>query len=169
MILGIGTDVVGVARIAASLARHGDTFLDRVLCADERSQWNASASPAVQLALHWAAKEAALKAMGIGLFQGVRLDDIILHRSGQCNAKLLFQGTALARSRQLGADQALVSVSSDGVRATALVILHGNRQPSVVSCKQLELFSLCFAHSWARAAGLDGLQGLPATTQLLHD
>ena len=40
---------------------------------------------------------------------------------------------------------------------------------SVVSCKQLELFSLCFAHSWARAAGLDGLQGLPATTQLLHD
>ena len=40
---------------------------------------------------------------------------------------------------------------------------------SVVSCKQLELFSLCFAHSWARAAGLDALQGLPATTQLLHD
>ena len=43
------------------------------------------------------------------------------------------------------------------------------RTASVVSCKQLELFSLCFAHSWARAAGLDGLQGLPATTQLLHD
>lgn len=123
MIVGIGTDVVAVARIGASLARHGDAFLNRILSADERSRWNASASPVAQLALHWAAKEAALKAMGIGLFQGVLLEDIVLAGSVRGNATLLLQGTALARSRLLGADQALVSVASDGDRATALVIL----------------------------------------------
>jgi holo-[acyl-carrier protein] synthase len=77
MILGLGSDVVNVARIEASLERHAERFLARcftpaeIALADGRPAMRAAA-----LAKRWAAKEACAKALGTGLGRGFGFIDI---------------------------------------------------------------------------------------------
>jgi holo-[acyl-carrier protein] synthase len=67
VIYGIGTDIVQVSRIRASLERHGEAFAERILAQSERGEWQASRDPARFLAKRFAAKEAFGKALGIGV------------------------------------------------------------------------------------------------------
>ena len=67
MIHGIGTDIVQVARMRASLERHGARFAARILADDERVGFEASRDPARFLAKRFAAKEAFGKALGTGV------------------------------------------------------------------------------------------------------
>ncbi|MFN3986540.1 MAG: holo-ACP synthase [Rhodocyclaceae bacterium] len=67
MIHGIGTDLVEITRIAASLERHGERFASRILTEDERIAYAGSADPARFLAKRFAAKEAFGKALGTGV------------------------------------------------------------------------------------------------------
>ena len=67
MIVGIGTDVVSIERIAGVLERHGDRFLDRILTPEERRRYDRTKSKASHLAKRWAAKEAFSKAIGTGI------------------------------------------------------------------------------------------------------
>jgi holo-[acyl-carrier-protein] synthase len=71
MILGIGTDIVAVARLRAVLARRGDHFARRVLHAGEWLGYAGAADPARLLARRFAAKEAVAKALGTGFREGV--------------------------------------------------------------------------------------------------
>ena len=77
MILGIGTDLFNIDRIAAVLARHGDRFRDRVFT--PREQRKAESRPraiAATYAKRWAAKEACSKALGTGLRMGISWKDM---------------------------------------------------------------------------------------------
>ena len=73
MILGIGTDIVEIERIAAVLSRHGEHFTERVFTANETAQAHDRIS---YFAGRWAAKEAAAKALGCGIGEMCALTDI---------------------------------------------------------------------------------------------
>ncbi|BDX02095.1 holo-[acyl-carrier-protein] synthase [Marinomonas pontica] len=74
MIIGVGTDLVEIARIAQSISRLGERFIDRILTADEKKRWaeisNEDKANAF-VAKRFAAKEAAVKALGTGIGSGV--------------------------------------------------------------------------------------------------
>jgi holo-[acyl-carrier protein] synthase len=77
MILGIGTDLCNIDRIAGTLARFGERFLSRVYTDQERAK--AESRPmnlAATYAKRWAAKEACSKALGTGLRMGIAWKDM---------------------------------------------------------------------------------------------
>lgn len=76
MILGIGTDLCNIDRIAAVLERHGDRFRNRVYTATELRRASHRAHEAATLAKRWAAKEACSKALGTGLRMGIAWRDM---------------------------------------------------------------------------------------------
>jgi len=76
MILGIGSDITDVRRIAQVLERHGDRFIERVFTAAERAKAEKRRNRAETYAKRFAAKEACAKALGTGLRAGVWWRDI---------------------------------------------------------------------------------------------
>lgn len=76
MILGIGNDIVEVARIKAILSHHHQRFLDRVFTSHEQDYCLKRKDPALHLAGRFAAKEAIVKALGTGFSQGLSWLDI---------------------------------------------------------------------------------------------
>ncbi len=85
MILGIGTDLANIDRIAGVLARHGDRFRHRVFTDGELARAARRLDEAGTLAKRWAAKEACSKALGTGLAMGISWRDMSVSnlRSGQ--------------------------------------------------------------------------------------
>ncbi|WP_374399836.1 holo-ACP synthase [Niveibacterium sp.] len=67
MIAGIGTDIVSITRVRASLERHGEAFAERILAPSELLEFRAVRDGARLLAKRFAAKEAFAKAFGTGL------------------------------------------------------------------------------------------------------
>lgn len=76
MILGIGTDLANIERIAATLERFGDRFRNRVFTEVEQRKAEARADVAGTYAKRWAAKEACSKALGTGLRMGISWKDM---------------------------------------------------------------------------------------------
>lgn len=85
MILGVGTDLCNIDRIAAVLDRHGDRFRNRVFTETELARAARRPHEAATLAKRWAAKEACSKALGTGLSMGIAWRDMAVAnlRSGQ--------------------------------------------------------------------------------------
>jgi holo-[acyl-carrier protein] synthase len=85
MILGIGTDLCNIDRIAGVLARHGDRFRNRVFTPVEQARAERRADVAGTYAKRWAAKEACSKALGTGLRMGISWRDMAVSnlRTGQ--------------------------------------------------------------------------------------
>jgi holo-[acyl-carrier protein] synthase len=85
MILGIGTDLANIDRIAGVLERHGDRFRNRVFTEIEQAKAERRADVAGTYAKRWAAKEACSKALGTGLRMGIAWKDMAVFniRSGQ--------------------------------------------------------------------------------------
>lgn len=74
MIIGIGTDLVDISRVAESISKLGERFIDRILTADEKLRWLEISHPeqsVAYVAKRFAAKEAAVKALGTGIGSGV--------------------------------------------------------------------------------------------------
>ncbi|MBT9384051.1 holo-ACP synthase [Pseudooceanicola sp. CBS1P-1] len=85
MILGIGTDLANIERIATTLERFGDRFRNRVFTETELAKAARRKDEAGTLAKRWAAKEACSKALGTGLAMGISWKDMAVAnmRSGQ--------------------------------------------------------------------------------------
>ena len=81
MIVGTGIDIAEVPRIAESIQRFGDRFLRRVFTEDEIRYCDAKANRAERYAARFAAKEAAMKALGTGWSHGVRWRDLEVRRA----------------------------------------------------------------------------------------
>jgi holo-[acyl-carrier protein] synthase len=71
MILGIGSDISDVRRVAKVLERHGDRFIDRVFTPIERAKAEKRRNRVETYAKRFAAKEACAKALGTGIRSGV--------------------------------------------------------------------------------------------------
>jgi len=76
VILGIGTDLANIDRIARTLDRFGDRFRDRVFTETEQRKAGNRADTAGTYAKRWAAKEACSKALGTGLRMGIAWKDM---------------------------------------------------------------------------------------------
>lgn len=124
MIVGLGTDLIGLARIADVWRRQGQRFLDRVYTADEQRYALELKDPAERLASRWAAKEACMKALGTGWAKGVTFAQIALLPGAERGApRLTLAGEALAVAQRLGATRWHCSVSHSDGMAIAVVIL----------------------------------------------
>lgn len=104
MILGIGSDLIDIRRIQASLDRFGDRFAARVFTAGERARADAAGTQGTRAALYakrFAAKEAASKALGTGYADGVHFCDIEVVSDGKGRPSLSLSGGALDRLRDI--------------------------------------------------------------------
>jgi holo-[acyl-carrier protein] synthase len=119
---GVGTDIVDVHRLAASLRRQ-EAFADAVFSPEERRFCEAQPYPERHYAARFAAKEAFLKAIGLGIFGGVALREIEVVREASGQPRLKLGPTAAAALRAAGGEDALVSLSHDGEMALAFVVV----------------------------------------------
>ena len=125
-ILGHGIDLVDVARIASMRARLGDRFLERCFTDDEAEY--ALARPKrtdEHLAARFAAKEAALKAIGTGWTRGIAWTDVSVRSEPSGRPGLLVAGVAGEYAAELGIDRWHLSLSHTGGLAIASVIAEG--------------------------------------------
>lgn len=126
MILGLGTDLVAVDRVRSALERHGERFSERVLTASEQALCRFRSDPALCVAARFAAKEAAAKALGTGIGQGVRLKDLeVVRESGQ-PPQLRLHGRAAAVAAELGILRTHLSLSDEPGYALATVVVEGD-------------------------------------------
>ena len=123
MVVGVGTDLVELARIEAALERHGEALLARLFTARERELLAADPARVERIGARFAAKEAALKALGTGWGQGVGWHDVeVLGGRGQ-PPRLALGGAAAVRLAALGGTAAHVSLTHTSALASATVIL----------------------------------------------
>ncbi len=123
MIVGCGVDMIEIARIAETIARHGDRFLQRIYRPQEILYCSRKRNAAESFAARFAAKEAAAKAMGTGIQAGVGWQDIEVIREPTGRPSLVFYGRAAALARELNASRAFVSLTHTRTEALAQVLL----------------------------------------------
>lgn len=123
MIVGIGIDIAEVPRVAASIERFGVRFLGRIYTAGEIRYCESKANRAERYAARFAAKEAAMKALGTGWSRGVRWRDIEVSREPGGRPTILFHGRAAEFAAKLGATHVALSLSHTAEQAIAQVIL----------------------------------------------
>ena len=127
MIYGIGTDICDVRRIAASLQRRGDRFVERVLAEGELESWRARQvrwpdRGVRYVATRFSAKEAFSKAIGMGMRMPMswRLCEIAKHPSGQPHVVLHGQLKQWFEERGL---RAHVSLTDETDYAASFVVV----------------------------------------------
>ena len=130
MIIGTGIDIVNIERIERLLTRWGDLFLRRVFVEGEVSRCQQQARPSECFALRFAAKEAFLKAIGLGYREGIRLTDIEVVNDPMGKPSLRLHGKAGDLFQALGAQEAFLTLSHDRPFAVAHVLLEGKRHES---------------------------------------
>jgi holo-[acyl-carrier protein] synthase len=123
MIYGIGTDIVRVGRIRDDLSRFGDRFAERILTKNELLEFHQNANKANFLARRFAAKEAAVKAMGTGFSNGVQLHDIEVTHDAQGKPMLAFHGRAREFMQERSVAVAHISLADEQDHAVAFVTL----------------------------------------------
>ena len=121
-IIGTGVDATEIARIAETIERYGDRFVDRIFTAGEIAYCRRKRDFASSFAARFAAKEAAMKALGTGHSRGVFWKGIeVVRRHGP--PELRFHEGAAARFEQLGATGSFLTLSHSRDLAIAQVIL----------------------------------------------
>lgn len=123
MILGVGIDIIEVARIAASLEKFGHRFGERILLPEETTYCLAHRNPAPFVAARFAAKEAISKAFGtgIGAQLGWRDMEIAHKETGEPYVVLHGKGKKLFESRQ--AKNLFISISHTEAYAAVVAVL----------------------------------------------
>src|ERR1700756_1974130 len=111
MIVGTGIDIAEVPRVAQAIRRFGDKFLRRVFTDGEIRYCDSKANPAERFAARFAAKEAAMKALGTGWNHGVRWRDIEVCRQRGGRPTVVFYGKAAEFAAKLGAVRVALSLS----------------------------------------------------------
>jgi holo-[acyl-carrier protein] synthase len=122
-IVGIGLDLVKIARIRMMVERWQDRFLDRLYTDAERRYCFSRASPYSSLAGRFAAKEAVLKALGTGWSAGVRWVDIQVLNDTRGRPMATVEGRVGALIRDAGVTGIHVSLSHDAEYAIAQAVL----------------------------------------------
>lgn len=123
-IIGLGLDATDIPRIARTIGQYGDRFVQRVFTAGEIAYCSRRRQAAIHYAGRFAAKEAAMKALGTGHSQGVLWRDIeVVRHDGP--PRLEFHGGAARRFAALGAESSLLTITHSDALALAQVMLFG--------------------------------------------
>jgi holo-[acyl-carrier protein] synthase len=122
MVLGIGTDLIEIARIERSVERFGEAFLNRIYTPGEIAYCKAKKNSGESLAARFAAKEAAAKALGTGISRGVSWREFEVRRSPGQRPELHLSGRARQIADRLGIQRLSLSLSHAQTLSIAVVI-----------------------------------------------
>ena len=126
MVIGLGTDLIEIARIERSLQRFGPAFLRRVYTAGEIAYCERKKRTAAEsYAARFAAKEAAAKALGTGISRGVSWQEFEVVRQPGQRPELRVAGRAAEIARQLGVERFALSLTHSREFALAVVVAEG--------------------------------------------
>jgi holo-[acyl-carrier protein] synthase len=121
-IIGLGLDATEIHRIAEAIERYGDRFVRRVFTDGEIAYCRGKRDASSSFAARFAAKEAAMKALGTGHSQGVYWTGIeVVRRHGP--PQLRFHGGAAARAEAMGVGRSLLTLTHSRDLAIAHVML----------------------------------------------
>jgi|SRR6516165_11473466 holo-[acyl-carrier protein] synthase len=126
MIVGIGVDITEVDRIRRSIERFGLRFVERIFTREEIRYCESKANKNERYAARFAAKEAAMKAIGTGWSRGVTWLDVEVRRVPGHRPTIAFHGRAAEFLAQLGAAHAHLSLTHTDQFALAQVILESD-------------------------------------------
>jgi len=122
VIVGVGTDIVDVERIAKVYRKQGVAFANRLLSVTELVELESQHYPERFLAKRWALKEAVSKALGTGIAQGVCFKDMTIGHKPSGQPILLLTGSTLEKATSLGITDWSVSVSDEKHHTVAFVV-----------------------------------------------
>ena len=122
MIVGLGVDFTEVDRMEAAIERRGRPLLERLFTPSEIAYCEKHRHRAERFAGRFAAKEAAMKALGTGWSRGVRWVDIEVVREPSGKPTLKLSGAACAIATSLGVKKIALTITHTGNTALALVI-----------------------------------------------
>jgi holo-[acyl-carrier protein] synthase len=121
-IIGMGLDATEISRIAETIERFGDRFVHRIFTDGEIAYCRRKRDAASSFAARFAAKEAAMKALGTGHSRGVYWTGIEVYRYGG-PPQLRFHGGAAARFDAMGATGSFLTITHSQELAIAHVLL----------------------------------------------
>ncbi len=128
LIIGIGTDIIRVERIAKLLEKYGPRFLDKVFTAAEQQWCQKHDRPAERLAVRFAAKEATMKALGTGWSRGILFRDIEVEADNRRRPRIHLHGYAAQFAQEHNVSAIHLSLTHEEEYAVAVVVLETNLQ-----------------------------------------
>ena len=122
-IIGLGTDIAEIERVEKALARSGDAFAKRILTEQELEKFYSLKQQGRFLAKRFAAKEAASKALGTGIAQGVTFQDFTISNDESGAPVLELSNRAFELAEKKNVSSVHLSISDERHYAVATVIL----------------------------------------------
>jgi len=122
VIVGLGLDIAEIDRIEAAITRYGAPFIERLFTPSEVSYCESHRNRYERYAGRFAAKEAAMKALGTGWRHGIRWRDIEVTREPSGKPTLRLEGVARQFADRLGVKNITVTITHSGNLALAQVI-----------------------------------------------
>ena len=126
MISGIGVDIAEIARFKTMVERFGDRVGKRILTTQEFQQYQNRKNSLSFLALRFAAKEAASKALGTGIASGIGFQCIEVVNTEQGKPELVFHGAAKELIQRRNISSTFLSLSDEKHYAVAMVVVEIN-------------------------------------------
>jgi holo-[acyl-carrier protein] synthase len=129
MIYGIGIDVLKAERVHRVLEKYGERFVEHLLMPEERAQLERTARPARFLAMHFAAKEAIVKAMGTGFAHGVWIRDVGMVQNAWGRPEVVYSARGAKVRDGLGIGEGHVTLTDEaGLVVAVAVLMRGSAQ-----------------------------------------
>ena len=121
--IGVGTDILRIARIDEVVGRQGERFVRRILTETERTEYAASKRGNRLLAKRFAAKEAIAKALGTGIGRGVSWQDIEISHDASGAPLVVLAGGALKAAHRRGGERVALSLADEQEYVVAFAVL----------------------------------------------
>ena len=122
MVVGVGTDMIEIARIERSVERYGELFLQRVFTAGEIAYCQRKKNASESFAARFAAKEAGAKALGTGISRGVAWRELEVTRAPGQRPELHLHGRAAEIAEKLGIRRLSLSLTHSRDMSLAVVV-----------------------------------------------
>jgi holo-[acyl-carrier protein] synthase len=123
MIYGIGIDVLKSERVQRTFEKFGERFVERLLMPEERAQLERTARPGRFLAMHFAAKEAIVKAMGTGFAHGVWIRDVGMVQNDWGRPEVIYSARGARVRDGLGIGEGHVTLTDEAGLVVAVAVL----------------------------------------------
>lgn len=122
-VFGIGVDIASIERMKLAINRSGEKFLNLVYSKDEQEYCESAEKKYERYSACWAAKEAAVKALGTGFRYSISFKDIELKSGDGSRPKLNLSGKFLEIMQENNVNYSHISISHEGENAVAVVML----------------------------------------------
>ncbi len=129
MIYGIGIDVLKAERVQRTLEKYGERFVNHLLMPEERAQLERTARPGRFLAMHFAAKEAIVKAMGTGFAHGVWIRDVGMVQNEWGRPEVVYSARGAKVRDGLGIGEGHVTLTDEAGLVVAVAVLMRRSTP----------------------------------------